>query len=158
MLTNMESFLFSHPIYQLATSTMNSNFVNECFICLNMQIFNFSVTKATLQLQMSVCLSVISQNPQQLEIFILHHSSFITHHLSFISRLLSFSACFFFHVLNHANLQRKFFYYGGEGYPLTWKSKFLGHIRGKKFSRFISEKIILFTKTCFSYCVKRKIC
>ena len=58
VLTNTESFLFSHPIYQLATSTMNSNFVNECFICLNMQIINFSVTKATLQLQMSICLSV----------------------------------------------------------------------------------------------------
>ena len=57
---------------------------------------------------LSVCLSVINQNPQQLKIFILHsssfilhpssfiinHSSFIFHHLSFISRLLSFSACF----------------------------------------------------------------
>ena len=37
---------------------------------------------------------------------------------------------FFFHVLNHANLQRKFFLVGGR-VPLTWKSTFLGHIREK---------------------------
>ena len=38
---------------------------------------------------------------------------------------------FFFHVLNHANLQRKNFFSRGGGYPLTWKSKFLGHIKEK---------------------------
>ena len=31
---------------------------------------------------------------------------------------------FFFPVLNHAKLQRKFFLYGGGEYPLTWKSQF----------------------------------
>ena len=47
----------------------------------------FSVAKVTLHSQMSVILSVCNQNPKQLEIIILHHSSFILW-------LLSFSAYF----------------------------------------------------------------
>ena len=58
----------------------------------------FSVAKATLHSQRSVCLFVClsvhrHKTPQQLEIIILQHSSFFIHP-SFILRLLSFSACF----------------------------------------------------------------
>ena len=35
---------------------------------------------------------------------------------------------FFFHVLNHAKLQRNFFLIWGGGYPFAWKSKFFGHL------------------------------
>ena len=70
--------------------------------------FSFSVAKATLQSQMSVCPFVhLSSKPPStlilhLSIFFLHLltiifqlSSFIFQPSSFISRLLSFSACFF---------------------------------------------------------------
>ena len=92
---------------------------------INLKGNNFSVLKATLQSQMSVCLSV-SKTPQQLEIITVHHSSFIIlhssisilHHSSFIhqhsslffiypsfiSRLLSFSACYSLsHVFSVSN-------------------------------------------------------
>ena len=55
----------------------------------SLQMENFSVAKATLQSQMSVCLSVcpsISKTPQQQEIIIIHHSYsiFIILHSSFL--------------------------------------------------------------------------
>ena len=61
---------------------------------------------------------------------------------------------FFFYVLNHANLQRKFFLVWGEGTPLPESQNFLD-ILGKnlvifyKFSRFISEKINSFYQNMF---------
>ena len=63
---------------------------------LRLSLLFFSVAKGILHSQMSICLFICSpvclQNPQQLEIIILH-SSFLILQWSFISRLLSFSAC-----------------------------------------------------------------
>ena len=50
---------------------------------INLKGNNFSVLKATLQSQMSVCLPV-SKTPQQLEIITVHHSSFIILHSSIL--------------------------------------------------------------------------
>ena len=67
----------------------------------------------------------------------------------------------FFNVLIHANMQRKKFSVWGGGNPLTWKPKNFGYVREKpwnfsKFYGFIRGKKVLFTKMCFSLCVKKK--
>ena len=68
---------------------------------------------------------------------------------------------FFFHVLNHANLQRNFFLVWGEGTPLPESQNFLD-ILGKnlvifyKFSRFISEKINSFYQNMYRLMCKKK--
>ena len=59
-----------------------------CFYCESEEIVShFSVAKASLQSQMSVCFSVCHQNP-------LHPSTFNLHTSSFILWLLSFTACY----------------------------------------------------------------
>ena len=66
---------------------------------------NFSVAKATLQSQMSVCLSVclsVTETPQPLRIAPIDHRAYWPSSLStlaLLSRLLSLSACFLFHLL-----------------------------------------------------------
>ena len=75
----------------------------------------FSVAKATLQSQMSVCLFVRpfvhsseSKTPKHFKINHPSSSFIILHHPSFISRLLSFSACFVFFCHKMSNFIVRF--------------------------------------------------